>query len=283
MSMSDRLMSTGDVAEVLGVSEATVKRWADAGTLSCIRTPGGHRKFRLRDIAMHLASRRGPAHPNEVQQTESERDLDETVSALLVGDVEKVAGAVAAARLQRTAMAAIADNLLFPAMQRVRQATLGGRCEPFHEHIALNTLVEVTARQRPSLRVPGSTRGRAVVAPAPGETSDVLARLASLVAVESGFDAYVLGTGLAATNVARSAEDLGASWVLLTCEKGENLAEIARFAEQILGSTERSRARLVCVGEPVSRIEGLPEDALHVRDLREMESLLAPVPLRMAR
>ncbi|HQP38007.1 MAG TPA: helix-turn-helix domain-containing protein, partial [Polyangiaceae bacterium] len=48
--MSDRLMSTGDVAEVLGVSEATVKRWADAGTLSCIRTPGGHRKFRLRDI-----------------------------------------------------------------------------------------------------------------------------------------------------------------------------------------------------------------------------------------
>ena len=137
--MSDRLMSTGDVAEVLGVSEATVKRWADAGTLSCIRTPGGHRKFRLRDIAMHLASRRGPAHPNEVQQTESERDLDETVSALLVGDVEKVAGAVAAARLQRTSMAAIADNLLFPAMQRVRQATLGGRCEPFHEHIALNT------------------------------------------------------------------------------------------------------------------------------------------------
>jgi len=39
--MSDRLMSTGDVAEVLGVSEATVKRWADAGSLSCIRTPGG--------------------------------------------------------------------------------------------------------------------------------------------------------------------------------------------------------------------------------------------------
>ncbi|MBI5537192.1 MAG: helix-turn-helix domain-containing protein [Deltaproteobacteria bacterium] len=281
--MSDRLMSTGDVAEVLGVSEATVKRWADAGTLSCIRTPGGHRKFRLRDIAMHLASRRGPSHSNEVPPTESERDLDEMVSALLVGDVEKVAGAVAAARLQRTSMAALADTLLFPAMQRVRQATTTGRCEAFHEHIALNTLVEVCARQRPSLRVPGSSRGRAVVAPAPGETSDVLARLASLVAVESGFDAYVLGTGLPPSSLARSAEDLGASWVIMTCEKTDASAEVARYSEQVIGGTERSRARLVCVGEAVPRIEGLPEDALRVRDMREMESLLAPVPLRMAR
>jgi MerR family transcriptional regulator, light-induced transcriptional regulator len=281
--MSDRLMSTGDVAEVLGVSEATVKRWADAGTLSCIRTPGGHRKFRLRDIAMHLASRRGPAHANSVPPTESERDLDEMVSALLVGDVEKVAGAVAAARLQRTSMATIADGLVFPAMQRVRQATASGRCEPFHEHIALNTLTEVCARQRPSLRVPGSTRGRVVVAPAPGETSDVLARLASLVAVESGFDAYVLGTGLSAGSLARSAEDLGASWVLLVCEKSESSAEAAQYVAQILAGTERSRARLVCVGEAATRTPGLPEDALHVRDLREMESLLAPVPLRMAR
>jgi len=276
-------MSTGDVAEVLGVSEATVKRWADAGTLSCIRTPGGHRKFRLRDIAMHLASRRGPVHANEVPPTESERDLDEIVSAMLVGDVEKVAGAVAASRLQRTSMAAIADTLLYPAMQRVRQATAGGRCEPFHEHIALNTLVEVCARQRPSLRVPGSTRGRVVVTPAPSENSDVLARLASLVAVESGFDAYLLGTGLPPSSVARSAEDLGASWVLMTSEKGENLGEIAQYSSQVLGGTERSRARLVCVGEAVQHIEGMPEDALHVRDLREMESLLAPVPLRMAR
>jgi methanogenic corrinoid protein MtbC1 len=232
---------------------------------------------------MHLASRRGPVHANQVPPTESERDLDDTVSALLVGDVEKVAGAVAAARLQRTSMATIADGLLFPAMQRVRQATVSGRCEPFHEHIALNTLVEVCARQRPTLRVPGSTRGRVIVTPAPGETSDLLARLASLVAVESGFDAYVLGTGLAPASVARSAEDLGASWVLMTSERTDDNPEIAAYATQVIGGTDRSRARLVCVGEAAKRLEGMPEDALHVRDLREMESLLAPVPLRMAR
>jgi len=172
-------------------------------------------------------------------------------------------------------MASIADTLLYPAMQRVRQATADERCQPFHAHIAVNTLVEVCARQRSSLRVPGSMRGSVVVASGPAETSEVLSRLASLVAVESGFDAYVLGTGLPATGVARAAEEFGASWVLLTCEKDGSGSDICQFSAQILSGTERSRARLVLVGEAVQRIEGTPEDVLLVRDLREMESLLA--------
>ena len=49
------IISTKQVAQVLGVSEATVKRWSDAGTLRCFRTPGGHRKFRLRDVKAFLA------------------------------------------------------------------------------------------------------------------------------------------------------------------------------------------------------------------------------------
>lgn len=281
--MSDRLMSTGDVAEVLGVSEATVKRWADAGTLSCIRTPGGHRKFRLRDIAMHLASRRGPVASTAIPPTEAERELDEVVSALLVGDTEKVMGSIAAARLQRTSFANIADSLLYPAMQRVHQACQEGRCETYHQHIATNTMWEVCARQRPALRVPGSSRGRLIAAPAPGETNDMLARFGSLVGVEGGFDSYVLGPGLPPSSVSRAAEDLGASWVLLTGEPGEATAGLPHYIEQLLAGTERSRARVVCIGESMTQVQGLPEDVLTVRDLREMESLLAPVALRMAR
>lgn len=282
--MSDRLMSTGDVAEVLGVSEATVKRWADAGTLSCIRTPGGHRKFRLRDIAMHLASRKSSSSSSSSPPpSESERDIEEMVSALLVGDVEKVVGAIAAARLQRSSIATITDAVLGPAFERVKQACGTGRCEAFHLHIAVNSLIEVAARQRPTLRVPGSTRGRVVSAPLPGESYDLLARFASLVAVESGFESYVLGAGLPPTSVSRAAEDLGASWVLLVGEAPEGAPGLHEYVERILAGTERSRARVVCVGTSAARVEGLPEDVLAVRDLRETESLLAPVALRMAR
>ena len=49
--MRDRFYSTAELARVCGVSISTIKRWTDAGLLRCVRTPGGHRKFRLQDVA----------------------------------------------------------------------------------------------------------------------------------------------------------------------------------------------------------------------------------------
>ena len=44
------ILSSKQVAGILGVNESSVKRWADSGMLNCYRTPGGHRKFRREDI-----------------------------------------------------------------------------------------------------------------------------------------------------------------------------------------------------------------------------------------
>ena len=46
----DELMSPADVAAVFGVDPKTVTRWAKAGKLACIRTPGGHRRFKRADV-----------------------------------------------------------------------------------------------------------------------------------------------------------------------------------------------------------------------------------------
>lgn len=46
----DQIFSSKEVADMLGVNESSVKRWTDSGKIKCIRTPGGHRKFRLEDV-----------------------------------------------------------------------------------------------------------------------------------------------------------------------------------------------------------------------------------------
>jgi excisionase family DNA binding protein len=38
-------LTVSEAAHELGVSENTVRRWADAGHLSVYRTPGGQRRF----------------------------------------------------------------------------------------------------------------------------------------------------------------------------------------------------------------------------------------------
>ena len=43
---NDNLLSPGEVARILAVDVKTVNRWAVAGKIKCIRTPGGHRRYR---------------------------------------------------------------------------------------------------------------------------------------------------------------------------------------------------------------------------------------------
>src|SRR5215204_4117142 len=54
-----RRLTSKEAARVLGVSEASVKRWADSGLLPMEKTAGGHRRFRPEDVA--AARRVGPS------------------------------------------------------------------------------------------------------------------------------------------------------------------------------------------------------------------------------
>lgn len=48
------LMTPGQVAQLLQCDPKTVTRWAKAGKMRCIRTPGGHRRFYSDDVARIL-------------------------------------------------------------------------------------------------------------------------------------------------------------------------------------------------------------------------------------
>jgi excisionase family DNA binding protein len=46
----DPLLTPGEVATVCRVDPKTVTRWAAAGRLPSVRTPGNHRRFRKSDV-----------------------------------------------------------------------------------------------------------------------------------------------------------------------------------------------------------------------------------------
>jgi excisionase family DNA binding protein len=58
--VSDRLLTPGEVASLFRVDPKTVTRWAGAGRLSSIRTPGGHRRFRESEIRALLEAGETP-------------------------------------------------------------------------------------------------------------------------------------------------------------------------------------------------------------------------------
>lgn len=50
-----RLLTPGEVAALFRVDPKTVTRWATAGRIGSIRTPGGHRRFRESEVNQLLA------------------------------------------------------------------------------------------------------------------------------------------------------------------------------------------------------------------------------------
>jgi excisionase family DNA binding protein len=49
--------SLAEASSLLGVHPATLRRWADAGSVPCFRTPGGHRRFRAADLSAWMEAK----------------------------------------------------------------------------------------------------------------------------------------------------------------------------------------------------------------------------------
>ncbi len=52
----EELLTPSEVAAMFRVNPKTVTRWARAGRISCIKTLGGHRRFKASEIRPFLQS-----------------------------------------------------------------------------------------------------------------------------------------------------------------------------------------------------------------------------------
>jgi excisionase family DNA binding protein len=53
-------LTLGQAARFLGVAQSTIRKWSDQGRVPAFYTPGGHRRYRRRDLEAFL-ERSGPA------------------------------------------------------------------------------------------------------------------------------------------------------------------------------------------------------------------------------
>ncbi|MEX2290761.1 MAG: BldC family transcriptional regulator [Mycobacteriales bacterium] len=72
-----RLLTPGEVATLFRVDPKTVTRWAAAGRISSIRTPGGHRRFREAEVRALLEGGRGLA-----EEIPAQSPTDRTAASL---------------------------------------------------------------------------------------------------------------------------------------------------------------------------------------------------------
>jgi excisionase family DNA binding protein len=76
------VFTSSQAARYLGVSLATIRRWTDAGHVSCYRTPGGQRRFAREQLDEFISSmHRDGAVEAETHDSAAVADAEPTVRA----------------------------------------------------------------------------------------------------------------------------------------------------------------------------------------------------------
>jgi excisionase family DNA binding protein len=198
--MRERFYSTAELARICGVSISTIKRWTDSGVLRCMRTPGGHRKFRLQDVAE--AARRletsmdVPESPAAAQHDEltllllskSREDLTTRVAETLIrGDAPGCRRWLADLHRHGMAAHAIAGDVLWSALSRI------AGIDDYGLHRA-QVLAEAAARYLAAqFPPPRANAPRALLAQCAGGSGTLWLAFALLVLREAGWDVVDLG------------------------------------------------------------------------------------------
>ncbi len=121
--------TTIEVARLCRVSDATVKRWEEAGLLKSERTSGGHRRFRAEEVARFqreqgLGLKQSHGDESVIKTTNRTRDKkvnsdSEFLQSLIDGGEEAAANFFITAHLEGKPLTEIIDRFICPAMREI--------------------------------------------------------------------------------------------------------------------------------------------------------------------
>ena len=195
-------LTTKEVARLCRVSDATVKRWEDAGFLKSERTSGQHRRFRAEEVArfqreQNLGQR--VCHGDKSILTSAGRLKNKTNSdsslfdLLVAGCEEETANFIIGAYLQGAALTDIFDKLLSPAMRRVGELWYRGELGIAHEHLATRAAHYALHKLRMSLPLPEMNGKTAFCATFEGDLHELPACFAQITIENEGWEIMNFG------------------------------------------------------------------------------------------
>ena len=240
---------------MLGVSEASVKRWADSGLLPMEKTAGGHRRFRPEDVAAVRRAGAGETAPPRLLQRAAvasdtgaaeaqlapgrEAELvEETFGALLDGRDEELAALLVSLHLHGQSVGRIADGFLCAAMRRVGDLWHAGRLSVAQEHVATRTASSALGKFRAALGAAAGGRARALCCSVEDDFHELPLRLAALTLEAGGYAVFDLGTS---TPFSAAAEALERFRPDLVCVSATVLLSLDRAAREYAGFERAAR------------------------------------------
>lgn len=198
-----KCLTTKEVARLCRISDASVKRWENAGLLRSERTSGGHRRFRAEEI-LRFQREQGLGlkqnHGDEsVMMASTRRRGDKHLSsseffhALVDGCEEGVSNILINAHLDGKVLTELFDELICPAMRQIGELWFKGEIKITEEHIATRIVSNALYKLRHSLPVPKMNGKLAMCCAVEGDFHELPTHLVQMTIENEGWEVMNFG------------------------------------------------------------------------------------------
>ena len=234
-SVQKTILSTSDVARLFKVTETTVKRWADEGTLRCQKTPGGHRKFEIRNVVDFAEQNHfepagsleisGDGDPGcRIQTAVLGRDYPVLVAAcvdrVLAPDGNGLLPFFSYLYQHCVQLWEMHDRVIRPAMDQIGERWSRGEIGISDEHRASYETLEALAKLQLQIRIKPRS-GRSVVCATLGDDlHEIGLRCAAYLFESEGWESHYLGSRIPAVAVGAAVDQWKPDCVCISSTHG---------------------------------------------------------------
>mgnify|MGYP001812623270 CR=1 FL=1 len=262
-----KYLSPRQFAEAIGVSESSVRRWADDGQIQIARTAGGHRKIlRTEAIRFIRETSADVLRPDLLEISEPNHRFqrsaafgaqhDQLFKALKRGDAEIVNGLLIRMYLNGVSVAEICDGPIRHAMYKIGTMWPKQKRAILVEHRATSICIDALHQLRSTFAKSTIRRNAVAVGGAPENDPYVLPSLmVTTVLADVGYRAVNLGPNTPLTVISQSASELNAklAWISFTSPvpKAETEVSLQQAAKRL----SRKKTHLAVGGQASSKYQ----------------------------
>lgn len=259
----ENIYSSKQVAEIIGVNESTVKRWADSGALKCFKTPGGHRKFRKSDVR-DFTSQFSFSVPGKILRTFSREfkpdylNLKNTLlKKLMHGSDNDVHDYLNAQIDSGLTLLELYDKVASPAMADIGDQWASNKIGIETEHIASAKLTKAVIRLNTRYARDEKIGLHAVCASLEEEHHELPLLLVSGILQNHGWNVIYNGINMPYKSIINSVNNSKPDLVCLSATVFNDLSEMKNMLSEIHHAVNDAGSALVVGGAAVKEIENI--------------------------
>jgi excisionase family DNA binding protein len=278
------VLTPRELADAIGVSESSVKRWVDDGSIRANKTAGGHRRIAIAEAVRFIRNSRsvvvrpdvlGLADVESIAESFPEEggEAEALFHFLRDGNEAEAKGLILTLYLNGWSVAEIVDGPLKESMERVGSLWSHQPEGIFFEHRATEIAFQSIVRLR-SLLPEKKSRPIAIGGSAPGDVYMLPSLCAAAVLEAAGYQVINLGANLPIESLELAIDRLGASIAWLSVSANTVSLEVGPRVEDLAERLAEKGIPLVVGGRNVDRLGLRSEGALRVgRSMAELEAV----------